>query len=508
MNHSDMEDRDMTQNVIVVGAGPSGLVVASELALAGVDVTVIERRTEPVQSRAGTILPRVLELLDARGLAQQFIDRARAIRSNPLFRTHMWAGMKPVEWRHLESRYGYRLILPQNITEELLAQHAVESGVSIARGRTVETVTQHESGVEIGMVDAAGVRTTATGAYLVGCDGGRSVVREQIGVDFAGHGPTFTGVVADVVLDNPWPEGRRIADNERGWLASFPFEAGATRFNFVHADRMHADPSEPVTIDEVRTCLREILELDLPFDELRWASRFTDATRIASQFSRGRVFLAGESTRIHYPASGVGMNFCIQDAFNLGWKLAAVINGHASPGLLSTFEVERRPVAEALLRSVAAQCAVQFSFSPEGVAYKRWFESALMPMPDVNRRLALELNGLTEPYPSTRGSGPMTGERVPDLQIQLAHGIVTVGELLRTQHFLVLDLTGDDRFHNLAYRSAPIDVVSGVPIWLPEALRSATTLLIRPDAYLAWVGHGGDESAVRSEIGRWLEHAQ
>jgi 2-polyprenyl-6-methoxyphenol hydroxylase-like FAD-dependent oxidoreductase len=495
------------QNVIVVGGGPSGLVVASELALAGVDVTVLERRTGPVQSRAGTILPRVLELLDTRGLAGKFIDRSRTIRSNPLFRTHMWAGMKPVEWRHLESRYGYRLILPQNITEELLTAHARQVGVKIVHGCTVDTVTQNDAGVEIGMFDANGVRSTATATYLVGCDGGRSAIRQQIGIDFVGHGPTFTGVVADVVIDNPWPDGRHIVDNQHGWLASFPFGADTTRFNFVHADRMHADPSEPVTAGEVRKCLGEILEFDLAFDSLRWASRFTNTTRMAARFSSGRVFLVGESARIHYPASGVGMNFCIQDAFNLGWKLAAVVNGHASPDLLATFEQERRPVAEALLRSVGAQISIQFAFSPDAVTFKRWFESTLLPLPEVNRRLALELNGLTERYPSPPGAHPLAGHRVPDLEIQLTDGIVPIGQLLRSGHFLVLDLTGDDRCHELTYRSAPVDVVSGVPARLPEALRSASTLLIRPDAYVGWVGEGDiDVPALDNQIRQWLHH--
>lgn len=421
----------------------------------------------------------------------------------------MWAGMKPVEWRHLESRYGYRPIVPQTVTEELLTKHALDCGVTLRQSCTVEGIQQDGSGVHATVVDAEGATSTIDGAYLMGCDGGRSTVREQIGVDVVGHGPTFTGIAADVVLDNPWPEGRRIVDNDRGWLASFPFGPGITRFNMVHAERMYADPTEPVTVDEVRTCLNEILETDIAFDDLRWASRFSDATRIATSFSRDRVFLVGESTRIHYPASGVGMNFCIQDAFNLGWKLAAVINGHADPALLDTFEAERRPVAEALLRNVAAQCAVQFSFSPEAVTFKRWFESTILPMPEVNRRMALELNGLTEPYPAPPGSHPMTGQRLPDLELQLPDRIVAVGELLRTPRFLAIDLSGDDRLRGLQYASAPVDVVSGVPVRLPDSLRSVSTLLVRPDAYLAWVGQGpADESGVRTEIGRLLEHAR
>ncbi|MEU9336523.1 FAD-dependent monooxygenase [Streptomyces sp. NPDC048290] len=495
--------------VIVVGGGPSGLVVAAELAQAGVDVVVYERRTDVVQSRAGTILPRVLELLDARGWAEELIARAREIRPNPLFRTHMWAGMKPVEWRHLESRYGYRLILPQNITEEVLIKRAVECGVMFRRGMTVETVRQDDTGVEITAVDADGVRDIARAAYAVGCDGGRSVVREQQGIATTGHAATFTGIVADIVLDNPWPEGRRITDNDRGWLASFPFGEGVTRFNLVHAERMHADPSEPVTPEEVRTCLREILETDLDFASLHWASRFTDATRIADRFAQGRVFLVGESSRIHYPASGVGMNFCIQDGFNLGWKLAAVVNGHADPSLLETYDAERRPVAQELLRSVAAQCAVQFAFSPEAVTFKRWFESAVMPHPAINRCLGLELNGLALTYPTPPGAGPLAGRRMPDLDIQLPGHLTTVGTLLRDQRLLVLDLTGDDRLRGLEYTTAPVDVVSGVPVRLPEELRSATTVLVRPDAYVARTWEGGEQTAdVRTEVRRWLAHAR
>lgn len=494
-------------DVLIAGAGPSGLCIASELALAGVRVKVLERREAVVQSRAGTILPRVLELLDSRGLAGRFIQRARGIRPNPLFTTHIWAGMQPVHWEHLGSRFGFRMILPQNVTEELLYGHALSLGVEIERNVTVAAVEQDADGVSVRVEDKSGERTLRA-PWLIGADGGRSAVRKAIGMPFEGHDASFTGIVADVVTDQDWVENRRMTDNEKGWITSFPFsdEDNIVRFNIVSAERRHTPQSEPVTLDEVRACIRDVFPTEVPIVALRWASRFTDAMRVVDNLRDRRVMLVGESARIHYPASGVGMNFCIQDAFNLGWKLAAVVRGHARCEVLDTYNAERMPVARALLESVKSQCAVQFDFSPEGVAFKRMFQAHMMPLPQLNSRLAHELNGLTMAYPAPAEAHPLVGWRAPDVDLITVRGETRIGVLLRSGKFLLIDLTGSGAYDDLSLGELPVERVSAMPTNVPAALAGVRSLLVRPDGYVAWAATrppAPDEA--RAELARWLE---
>ncbi|REF00704.1 FAD-dependent oxidoreductase [Thermomonospora umbrina] len=503
----------MDSDVVVVGGGPSGLLTAAELAHAGARVTVLERRREPVASRAGTILPRVLEILDSRGLAGRFVERARALHGVPTVPVHMWAGLGPVHWHHLGSRFGFGLILPQGITEEILLDHARRQGADIRQGAVAERITQDDHGVQVGFRDGDDRAETITARYVVGADGARSVVRRQAGIGFEGHDATFTGIVADARMEFPFgAAGHHMTDNEHGWCMTYPFGDGTepiTRFVIVHAQRRAAPQNEPVTADEVRRCLHEIFETPIEVDELAWASRYTDAQRIAPRFRDGRVLLVGEAARVHYPASGVGMNFCLQDAFNLGWKLAAVVNGHAGEALLDSYESERRPVALELLESVESQGAVQHDFTPEGITFKRMYQREILPIPEVNRRTALELNGLLSPYPAQPGAHRLTGMPAPDLELLTATGTVRIGELLREHAFVLVDLTDGNTYRDLGHDPALVGVVTGVPVLPPAELAGVRSLLVRPDGYVAWAD---DQEPVpdsaTTAINNWISTAR
>ncbi|AKJ68794.1 monooxygenase [Pandoraea thiooxydans] len=497
----------MQWDVIVIGGGPSGLTVAAELAGAGARTLVLERRTAGVQSRAGTLLPRVLELFDARGIADRFIEKTREIAPYPFRPTHIWAGFHPIEWKHLETRFGFTLGLPQNLTEEILWEWATECGAVIERGAEFRDIREDADGLEIDVMFGDGTIGTRRARYLVGADGGRSAVRKRIDLPFDGHAGTFRGIVVDAFLEAPWPSGRINVDNEMGWVRGYTFGKGVTRFNIVHRERRHAPRDEPVTLDEVLQCIRDVHGTDYGITSYRWASRFDDQMRAVPTLRRGRVFLVGESARIHYPSSGVGMNFCLQDAFNLGWKLANVVKGVADEATLDTYDAERMPVMRRLLDSVRAQCALQFNFSPEAVALKRRMQAEFIPLTDVQRKLVLELCGLEIPYPSDAGSHPLVGYCCPDVDLMLLDGkSVALTETLRQRHFILLDLEGFGRqFETLDVRGLPVTVLQARVARIPAALEGVKGLLVRPDGYVAWASDNTVKAGeVVEQLGKWL----
>ncbi|WP_324698873.1 FAD-dependent monooxygenase [Novosphingobium sp. RL4] len=463
------------------------MTVAAEVAAVGHSVVVLERRTDVVESRAGTLLPRVLELFDTRGVAERFIRKAREIRHWPFNPYHIWAGLQPVDWRLIESRYPFTLLVPQNYTEEVLQEWAREGGADIRMGHEVTSIEMHTNGVTIGARTPSGEAVTVAARYVVGADGARSTVRKSLEVPFEGHGPTFTGIIADAIMDFPFEGGLKMVGNELGWGSCFPFGKRIVRFSIVHAEGRSTPRDVPVTLDEFKRCITDIYGSDLGCEGLAWASRYTDQMRIVPSLRKGRAFLVGESARIHYPASGVGMNFCIQDAFNLGWKLSHVLSGYAAPELLDTYNEERMAVAQELLQSVKRQCAVQFDFSEEGMAYKRDLEARFLPLPEMNRKVGLELNGIGVPYPRSADAHPTVGLRAKDLDLVLLDGTASrVYEQLHARQFVLLDLTGVSITKGLDHLPASVRVVEAKGVRLPADERDLQAILIRPDGYVAW----------------------
>ncbi|WP_261564678.1 FAD-dependent monooxygenase [Frankia gtarii] len=498
--------------VIIVGAGPTGLTLAGELRLAGTDVIVLERLAQPSgESRGIGLNIRTMEVLDQRGLLSRFGPITTSTQGH--------FGGIPLDLGVLQTVHGAAKTVPQSVTEAVLERWARELGADIRRGQELLSLTDHGDVVEarVRAGDASGRSEQVLRArYLVGCDGGRSTVRAQGEFDFPGTDATTELLLADLrgVEIEPRMTGELLAN---GMVMAAPLGDGVYRIIVGERDAPPGQRSGPPTFDEVADAWKRLTGTDVSTAEPVWVSAFTDATRQASEYRRGRVLLAGDSAHIHLPAGGQGMNTGIQDAVNLGWKLAAVLRGTAHEGLLDTYHTERHEVGRRMLANTRAQSLLILGGAE--VAPVRDVLAELIARADVGRDLAARVNGLDIRYDV--GSGhPLLGARVPHLELAGSgrHDRPTsVAELLRSGRGLLLDLEDNAVLRRRAVGwTDRVDVVTARPPGTPPAgpgavpagpLAGTAALLIRPDGHIAWLAPGSHHDLPTS-LDRWFGPAR
>ncbi len=472
-------------DVIISGGGPTGMMLAAELRLHGVDVLVLEKDAQPSRLvRSLGLHPRSIEILDQRGLLERFLEYGTQYPDG-VGRFAGIAGPRPAK---LDTAHAYILGIPQPVTDRLLAERAAELGAEIRRDCEVTGVEQDENSVRVELADGTLLRSR----WLVGCDGGRSLVRRLLGVGFPGDAATAEWLLGEIEVTMPADELAEVAMRVRTTHRGFgigPAADGLYRA-VVPAATVAEDRSVPPTLDEFRTQLRAFAGTDFGAHSPRSLTRFTDATRLAEHYRVGRVFLAGDAAHVHPPLGGQGLNLGIQDAFNLGWKLAAAVDGWAPDALLDTYFTERHPVAEDVLTITRAQSEL---LSPEpGPRAVRRLLTELIGFEDVSRLLAEKVTAIGIRYDF--GDGPeLLGRRLRD--IPLARG--RLYELTRDGRGLLLDQTGELSVNGWSDR---VDYVSDVSDEL-----DAPAVLLRPDGHVAWAGDDQDE--LIPNLQRWFGDA-
>ena len=486
-----------TTEVIVVGAGGAGLTLAAELALAGVPAVVLDQLPgRNPQSRAGAIQPRTAEVLQLRGLLDEALQRSvdRRIAGGH------FAGLPvPLDYSVWDTRYPYPLSLPQDRLEELLEDRLAELGGRVLRRRRLVGLRQDTAGVTATVTDPDGTRSIR-GRYLVACDGAHSTVRKLTGAAFPGQAGTVRSASADLVLtgdvdDSAEHISGNIRTSPQGHFTLLtPLGGGLHKVIFSGPQTSQADGDAPVMIEEVRATLQATYGPSVDVAEVRHASRFSNASRQLEQYRHGRVLFAGDSAHIHLPAGGQGLNLGVQDAFNLGWKLAAVIRDGAAEQLLDTYNAERHPAAARVLTLTRAQGVIMGPQRDGGLPELRTVLTDLLTLPEANRQLAGMTSGLDLRYPMPDADDhPLLGLRMPDIDLFVAGRSVRFSELTRTGRGVLLEL-GDAP----AVRAPWIDRI--VRVRAKTDAIDAESLLVRPDGYICWAGGAG----LTSTFTRWF----
>jgi 3-(3-hydroxy-phenyl)propionate hydroxylase len=471
----------MTEHAVVIaGGGPAGMMLAAELALAKVDVAVVERRTDHVLagSRAGGLHSRTIEVLDQRGVADRFLAEGQVAQVATF-------GTTVMDMSDFPTRHPYSLGIFQNQIERIMAAWIAELPMRIYYESEVTGFAQDDAGVDVQLSDGESLRAR----YLVGCDGGRSLIRKAAGIEFPGWDPTRSNLIAEVELTEEPPPG--VRHDATGVHGLNRMEDGRT-FRVVVTEQQLGPGSEP-TLRDLSEALIAVFGTDFGIHNPTWISRFTDMTRQAAAYRVGRVLLAGDAAHVHYPAGGQGLSLGVQDAVNLGWKLAQAVNGTSPQSLLDTYQDERHPVVARALQYTMAQTALQRR--DDRIKALVDVVSELADMDEPRKRLAGIISGLDIHYDLGEGH-PLLGRRMPDLDLITFDGPLRVFELLHDARPLLLNLgqPGDFDITPWADRVQRIAASYEGEWELPVlgVVSAPTAVLIRPDGYVAWVGDGTD----------------
>jgi 3-(3-hydroxy-phenyl)propionate hydroxylase len=483
----------MTEHAVVIaGAGPTGLMLAAELMLAGIDVVVVERRAtqELDGSRSGGLHARTIEVLDQRGVADRFLAEGQAMQVQAF-------GGVPLDISDFPTRHNYGLALWQSHFERILADWVSELGVPIVGEREVTGFVQDDTGVDVELSDGGRLRAQ----YLVGCDGGRSVVRRAAGIEFAGWDPTTSWLIAEVEMEEEPEFGLRPGGGIGRVADGGPAVGGSLR---VVLTEPHLDHTSEPTLRDLSEALIAVDGTDHGVYSPTWISRFTDMTRQAASYRMGRVLLAGDAAHVHAPPGGQGLNIGVQDAVNLGWKLAQVVNGTSPDSLLDTYHAERHPVGARVLQSTMAQIALRRTDERTEALQSTLTE--LLGMDEPRQRIAGMLSGLDVHYDLGEGH-PLLGRRMPDLDLQTADGPTRVFTLLHDARPVLLNLgePGGLDLSPWADRVRFVDAEYAGAWELPVlgAVAAPLAVLLRPDGYVAWVGHIADAELPRA-LATWF----